>query len=398
MPAIAAASSEGASASLESAGMRADVISATEALVRVDTAPGCSTGGLVDALVGELRALGAATHVQVGEHDGVPQANLVARLGGDGPAGLVLAGHLDTVPWRDEMRATTSPERDGRRLYGRGTCDMKGPIAAQLEAAARTADRLGRPLVLAYTYAEEIGCHGAMRLVDGRVDLGDLTGACCVVGEPTGLAPIVAHKGYGVATIELAGRPAHSSDPWAGADTSVAVGELLVGLHALRERLRAIPDDGPFTPPCTTLNTGLVQSGSARNVVPDRASITLEFRELPGFDHEGLVAEVDAILARALAAAPGVSGRVRWPTPHPPFDQSTTDPFVALVEQATGRAPGVVPFYTEAELYRAGLSVPTVVCGPGAIEQAHRVDESIAFDELEEGVELYAALIEARCG
>jgi len=380
--------------------MRRDVIAATEALVRVDTAPGHSTGVLVDALVEDLRGLGAGCRVQDGEHGGVPQSNLVARLGGDGPAGLVLAGHLDTVPWRDEMRATTAPERDGRRLFGRGTCDMKGAIAAQLEAAACRAGRLRRPLVLAYTYAEEVGCHGALRLVDGRADLGDLSEACCVVGEPTGLRPIVAHKGYGVATVELSGAPAHSSDPWAGADVSVAVGEVLVGLHALRERLRLEGEaaGSDFAPPCTTLNTGMVAAGSAPNVVPDRASVSLEFRELPGFDHEALVAEVDAVLEAALARAPGVSGRVRWPAPLPSFAQDVVDPLVAQLAEATGQPPGVVPFYTEAELYRGGLSVPTVVCGPGEIEQAHRVDESIAFDDLERGVALYEHLIEARCG
>lgn len=128
--------------------MRPDVITLTERLVALDTAPGHSTGPLVALLAGDLQGLGARVTVQDGSWAGVPQRNLVARLGGDGPAGLVLAGHLDTVPWEDGQRATIHAVRDGRSLFGRGTCDMKGAVAAQLEAAASRVDRLRRPLLL----------------------------------------------------------------------------------------------------------------------------------------------------------------------------------------------------------------------------------------------------------
>ena len=263
--------------------MRADVVTLTERLVSVDTAPGLSTNPLVQLLADEARSLGALVAVQDGQHDGVPQQNLIVRFGGDGSAGLVLAGHIDTVPWSQGQRATVTPERAGSTLYGRGTCDMKGAVAAQLEAAAAQAQRLSRPLVLCWTYAEEVGCHGAVALVDQAGLLGDLRDARCIVGEPTGLVPITGHKGYGAVRFELTGRPAHSSNPWAGADASVALGCLLRNLHELREDLRGEGDpDGAHDPPCSTLNTGIVSAGSARNIVPATAQVTVEYRPLPG--------------------------------------------------------------------------------------------------------------------
>lgn len=381
------------------AAMARDVVALTEKLVSIDTAPGCSTVGMAEVLAGELKALGASVKVQAGEWGGVAQRNLVARFGGDGPAGLILAGHIDTVPWQKENRATARPERDGRTLYGRGSCDMKGPIAAQIEAAARTRGALRRPLVLLYSYAEEVGCHGAMRLVDERARVGDVRDAVAIVGEPTSCVPILAHKGYCVAKLRLAGRPAHSKDPWAGADASVALGVLLVELHALREALRREGDPAcGLTPPCTTLNTGVISAGTAENIVPDRAEMLLEWRPVPGTDGEALRRRVQACLDTACAAAPGVRGVLEWPAPLPPFRQDASARLVTWLVERTGNQPGTVAFYTEAELYRAGLGVPTVVCGPGTIENAHRVDESIEFDELEAGAVLYADAITAFCG
>jgi acetylornithine deacetylase len=151
-------------------------------------------------------------------------------------------------------------------------------------------------------------------------------------------------------------------------------------------------------PPCTTLNTGRISAGTADNVVPDRAELRLEWRPLPGFDGAELRARVESLLAAACAAAPGVRGEVTWPEPLPAFHQAAAHPFVKWVGERTGQPHGTVAFYTEAELYRAGLQVPTVVCGPGSIGRAHRVDESILFDELEAGLALYGDAIAEFCG
>jgi len=305
------------------------------------------------------------------------------------------------VPWEPAFRASTSPERDGRRLYGRGACDMKGPIAAMLlaaERAARGGRPLRRPLALALTFAEETGCDGALALVQARAALGDLTGAACVVGEPTGLRPMTGHKGYWIAQFSLSGVPAHSSRPALGADASRALALLLGELHELRLELQAAPPAPGFDPPQTTLNTGLLSAGLARNVVPDRAALTLELRPVPGSDPAALRAEVQACLQRAIAAVPGTHGTLHWVETMPAFAQPAGSQLERWLVERTGQAPGVVPFYTEAELYRAGLGVPTCVCGPGSIDQAHRVDESILFDELAAGEELYARAIADFCG
>jgi acetylornithine deacetylase len=380
--------------------MTDDVVGLTEELVRVDSAPGQSTSGVAGVVVERLRGLGGHVALQPGEAKGVGHVNVLARFGGDAPAGLVLAGHLDTVAWEPQFRSTTTPERDGRRLYGRGACDMKGPIAAQLLAAEQAVrgGPLKRPLVLAYTFAEEIGCDGALALVAGRAALGDVSQAVCLVGEPTGLAPMTGHKGYWIAHLRLAGVPAHSSRPYLGVDASHALALLLGELHALRQRLLQDSRAEGFEPPQTTLNTGLVSAGLARNMVPDRAEVVVELRPVPGTDADALRRDVEACVERAAAAVPGVRGEVEWIETMPAFGQDRGAPLVGWLEERTGQAAGVIPFYTEAELYRAGFGVPTAVCGPGSIDMAHRVDESILFDELEAGRAFYADAIAAFCG
>ena len=379
--------------------VRADVVSLTERLVRVDTAPGRSTNGIVGLLAEEMRELGGVVTVQDAVLDGVEQQNLVVRFGGEGPAGLVLAGHIDTVPWTNEMRATATPERDGRTLYGRGTCDMKGAVAAQIEAAAACHEALKRPLVLAWTHSEEVGCHGAVQLVGQPALVGDLSDAACIVGEPTDLVPITSHKGYGGVRIELTGEPAHSSNPWAGADASQALATLLRDLHELRESLRdEAPPSTLHDPPSTTINTGLVKAGSARNVVPGSASVDVEFRPIPGADLKDLRRRLRACADLACASSPGVTHEMHWLPVHPAFDQPVNTRLIEWLVERTGHAPAGVPFYTEAELYRSGLDIPTVVCGPGSIEQAHRVDESVSFEALGAGQALYEDAIRSFCG
>lgn len=381
--------------------MRADVVGLTERLVAVDTAPGCPTRGLVEQLAAELRADGAEVRLQLGELDGQPQGNLVARFGGDGPAGLLLAGHLDTVPWQADQRATITPERDARRLYGRGTCDMKGALAAQWEAVVSRADALRRPALLAWTWGEEIGCHGAKALTAEPALLGDVSEAVALVGEPTDLRPITAHKGYLIVRIVLHGEPAHSSDPWAGTDASVGLAILLRDLHELRESLRREGrehGDARHHPPGTTLNTGLVSAGSARNVVPDRAELVVELRPVAEQDGADLRRRLRACIDLACAAVPGLRAEVEEVEDNPAFDQPHATRLVQWLEERLGAAPGAVPFYTEAELYRRGFGTPVVVCGPGSIANAHRVDEWVGFDELAAGQALYADALDAFCG
>jgi acetylornithine deacetylase len=206
------------------------------------------------------------------------------------------------------------------------------------------------------------------------------------------------HKGYWIAELSLFGVPAHSSRPTLGADASRALALLLGELHALREELARSSVAEGFEPRQTTLNTGLISAGLARNVIPDRAQVTVELRPVPGVDAEGLKRAVAGCLQRAVTQVPGTRGELEWIETMPAFGQAPQAPVVGWLRERTGAAPGVIPFYTEAELFRAGLGVDAVVCGPGSIDQAHRTDESVLFDELEAGVALYADAIAEFCG
>ncbi len=251
---------------------------------------------------------------------------------------------------------------------------MKGGIAAQLlaaQAAARGGRPLRRPLALAFTFAEETGCDGALALVAARERLGDLTGAACLVGEPTGLAPMTGHKGYWIAHLRLSGVPGHSSRPALGADASRALALLLGELHALREELVRSSRAAGFDPPETTLNTGLVSAGLARNVIPDRAEVVLELRPVPGADGEALKRAVAGCVQRAVAQVPGTAGTVEWIETMPAFGQAADAPLIRWLAERTGVAPAVIPFLHRGRAVsrrpaRAGRGVRAGLDRPGA--------------------------------
>jgi len=365
----------------------------TEDLVGIDTVSSKPCEPLVRRILDELEPLGAQVTLQKKPgHDG--QVNLLARLGPDAPGGLALAGHLDTVPWDGSMRATTQAERDGRRLYGRGTCDMKGAIAGMIHAAAAI-DRsaLRKPLWLAFTFEEEIGCHGA-KLME---ELGPLRAEHCIIGEPTGLAPVIAHKGYLIAELQFRGTPCHSSDPREGASALRAAARSLDALLSLGDEWCGEPDPNcGLTPPWTTVNVGQMHGGTARNVVPEAAALTLEIRPLPGLDVDALLARAQQVAAAATRSIPGVELEFTATERDAPFSNSSNAPIVSWLVEATGQAPTTVPFYTEAAI-TSRMGASTCVCGPGEIAQAHRVDEWVELDALEAAAQLYRSAIEEFC-
>lgn len=370
-----------------------DPLQLTEELVRIDTVSTKPCAPLVRRILDELEPLDADVRLVTKPGD-EGQVNLLARIGPDVPGGLAFAGHMDTVPWDKAMRATTAPERDGRRLYGRGTCDMKGAIAAMLHAARASAGApLLKPLWLAFTFQEEIGCHGAKLLED----VVQLPAEHCIVGEPTGLRPVIAHKGYVIADLTFSGTPCHSSDPSGGASALHAAARSLDRLLAMGQRWAEDPDPSTaLRPPYTTVNVGLLSGGTARNVVPESAKLTLEMRPLPGTSPESLFAAARAEVNAALATVPGVSVDFVETEADEPFSNSASTKLVSWLQERAGKEPGTVPFYTEAQiLTRMGPS--TCVFGPGEIAQAHRVDEFVEFDALDAAAEHYRAAIEEFC-
>lgn len=370
-----------------------DPVALTEELVGFDTVSSRSNAPCLARVAELLEPLGAHIHLQRKPGDD-RQVNLLARFGPDIDGGLALAGHSDTVPWDGSMRATTSAERDGRRMYGRGTCDMKGAIAAMLcaaEAVDRT--RLRKPLHLAFTFEEEIGCHGAKLLETAA----PLSIDHCIIGEPTGLRPVTLHKGYVTAVCDLKGTPCHSSDPDQGASAIHAAVRAVEALLALGPQFKAEADPSlGLRPPYTTINIGMLSGGTARNVVPEAATFCIETRPLPGVDTDALVRLLRATVADAVAGVAGVEVEISDIDQDQPFHTPSEAPLAAWLVERTGFPTSTVPFYTEAQIFNR-MGARTVVCGPGEIAQAHRVDEWVELDALEAAAQLYRAAIEEFC-
>jgi acetylornithine deacetylase len=354
-------------------------------LVAIPGLPGQPNGAIVDYVRARLLAAGAAVHVLPGPEG--DRANVFATIGPADRPGIVLSGHMDVVPiegqaWTsDPFRLT---QTDGR-LVGRGTTDMKGFLACVLAMAPDFAAMdLARPVHVAFSYDEEIGCRGAPHLVAA------LPGLCAppsgaIVGEPSDMAPVLAHKGKAALEIVIEGVAGHSSDPAAGENALYPAGELLVLLRDEAARLAAEgPFDPRFSPPHSTLQAGLIRGGAAVNIIPDRCVLEVEARAIPAQPPRAVLAP---LLARLDAmAADGRRLKLAWrETAAYPHLAPAEDPALAeLLTRLTGRAAvGAVSYGTEAGLFQAA-GVPAIICGPGSIARAHRPDEHILPAELED--------------
>ena len=322
------------------------------------------------------------------------KANLIATLG-DGPAGLVLSGHSDTVPF-DEAQWATDPfelvERDGR-LFGLGSADMKGFFAAALHAAVQfDAAKLKQPVILLATADEESTMNGARDLVAAHRP----TARYAVIGEPTMLTPVRAHKGILMESFELVGRSGHSSDPSLGNSALEAMVDAIVALRAEREQLQREHRDPAFSVAEPTLNLGKIAGGDSPNRICASCSLSYDVRLLPGMD----VAQTRGRLRDAVRRGTekrGVAFEFHDQIePVPPFETDEDAQLVQQLASLTGRAPETVLFCTEAPFLQA-LGMETVVCGPGSINVAHQPNEFVARDQLTAATELYAQLIHSLC-
>jgi len=342
----------------------------------------------------------AGARVEMIHNDTYTKANVFATLGPEEDGGIVLSGHTDVVPVEDQDW-TSEPfamrEADGR-LYGRGTCDMKGFIAAALATARDySPDRLRRPLHFAFTYDEETGCFGGRALVE-HLKTHDLRPALAIVGEPTGMQIIEGHKGCYEYTTSFTGLEGHGSAPDRGVNAVEYAVRYAARLMALHEDLRArAPSGSPFDPPWTTVNIGRLSGGVAHNVIANHAEVDWEMRpvrtEDADFVKDALRNYVEGTLLpamRRVAPKAGIEttviGEVEGLLPMPVNEAR------ALVSDLTGgNSTGVVPFGTEAGLFQTlGLSV--VVCGPGSIEQAHKADEYLEARQLSACIDMLSRL------
>jgi acetylornithine deacetylase len=370
-------------------------------LVAFDTTSRNPNLPLIESVGAYLAALGVPYRLS---RDGTgSKANLHAIVGPQAPGGVAFSGHVDTVPV-DGQAWTGDPfalrRRDGR-LVGRGTADMKGFVAAMLAAVPDLlAANLARPVHLFLSYDEEVSCDGARRLVD---DLGEsgLLPALCIVGEPTGMQPVLAHKGRLAAEALVRGKAWHSSETDRGANAVQAAAEAVAWIAAeARRRERDGPFKPGFDPPCTTWHVGTFEGGTILNIVPERARFVFEIRNLPGEDSRADLARFEAhvraeIEPRLRAVDPACGFEVRVLNVLPSFSLDPAHALADAVRQVTGaNATGKVSYGTEAGIYQeAGLA--TIVCGPGHIAQAHTADEWIAEDQLAQ-CDLFLRRIAAR--
>ncbi|MCB2102855.1 MAG: acetylornithine deacetylase [Rhodobacterales bacterium] len=333
-----------------------------------------------------------------------PKANLYATIGPDDRPGVMLSGHTDVVPadpadWtRCQPFAPTVTEG---RLYGRGTSDMKSFIGIALAHVPLMLERgMETPVHLALSYDEEVGCLGVRSLVE-QLALAPIRPAFCVVGEPTSMGVMIAHKGKRSYTATVTGHEAHSSLAPHGVNAVEYAAELIT---FIRRRGRRAAQEGPFDAdydvPHTTFHVGTVKGGTALNIVPRSCAFQFEFRHLPQDDPADLFAEVEAhardVLEPEMHAVQPDTGITFDEVPDlPALNTAPDDDVVAFVKALAGQnSHGKVAFATEAGLFQRRAGIPTVVCGPGSIEQAHKPDEFISLDQIAKGEAFMRRLID----
>jgi acetylornithine deacetylase len=332
------------------------------------------------------------------------KANLWATIGPKDEAGYVLSGHTDVVPV-DGQEWRTNPfelaERDGR-LYGRGTCDMKGFLACVLaEVPAMVAQPLKRPIHIAFSYDEEVGLLGVRHMLAVVDQLAPVKPIVCFVGEPTSMQVIVAHKSRHVYRARVHGKPCHSSLAPRGVNAIDYAAEVVLKVRDIARRLAAdSPRDNQYDLPFSTAHTGLIAGGEAVNIVPEECEVAFEFRTLPGLDHQSLVDEVmayarDHLEPQMRAIAPEAHIVIEPVNNSPGFDTAIDSEPVLMAKRLSGRNDHAkVAYGTEAGLFVWQGGIPSVVIGPGSIEQAHGEDEYVDVAELSKCLGFIDRLVE----
>ncbi len=362
-----------------------------EQLIGFRTVSRDSNLGLIEWVRDYLQSHGARTRLTYDATGG--KANLFATLGDSPRPGLILSGHSDVVPvdgqdWDTDPFAAV--EKDGK-LFARGAADMKGFIGVALAQAPRfvaalQSGRLDAPLHYALSYDEEVGCLGVRGLIEDLQAQGIKPGGC-VVGEPTSMQPIVAHKGTHRFRCAVHGREAHSSYVTHGVNAIEYAARLIVFIRGLAERLAASEQrDYGFTVPYSTLSTGVIRGGIAANVVPKDCEFQFDMRTLPQTSPDDLYQEIRAhaaVLAREMQRIDAQSGiDLTWSSQTVGLAASEADAIVQWAKRLSGSdSVGKVSYGTEAGLFQ-GMGVAAVICGPGDIAQAHRPNEFVSLEQL----------------
>lgn len=359
-----------------------------ERLVAFRTVSAKSNLALIDHAEGLLAEAGFET--QRLPDPELAKSGLVARIGPDGPGGVLLSAHSDVVPV--EGQAWTRPPfemtPEGDRLYGRGTTDMKGYLASMLSLAGRVdAQTLKQPLMLIISYDEEIGCQGIRKMLPAFKDLG-WSPELCIVGEPTSMRPATGHKGKAALRATCHGQAGHSALAPKYVNALHLAAEFITALQAIQcDYAASDAQDSAYDVPYSTVHAGTLHGGTALNIVPQQAVIDFELRHLPqdvlpDFLNR-LTSETDRICAPYRKHFAGAGIDIEVTNTYPGLDISSGHPAVQRVTRLCGSDELTkVAFGTEAGFF-AGMGLPTLVCGPGSMEaQGHKADEYVTLAQL----------------
>lgn len=361
-------------------------------LIAFDTTSRNSNRALIDFIQDYLQGYGISSHLTISSCG--HKANLLATLpalGGVTQGGLVLSGHTDVVPVDNQNWSYppfTATIANGR-VYGRGSCDMKGFIAVVLGLIPQVAtQKLTRPLHLAFSYDEEVGCCGAVDLIDDIIAQG-LQPEYCLVGEPSSMEVITAHKGINNYRIQVFGKACHSSLTNQGCNAIEYAAEIIVKLRALANQLRLTGANDPdYDVPYSTLSTNLINGGIATNIIPEFCEVYFELRNLPQIDHQQILQPLtDFIEQDLLPRMRGEFADARIEISQTAQVPGLTDQYnhdlAAIVRQIVASyTVKKVAYATEGGMFQ-NARIPTVICGPGSITEAHRPDEFVTLTQLE---------------
>ncbi len=361
-------------------------------LIAFDTTSRLSNLALIDDTANYLHGMGAKPWLAYNEQG--TKANLFATIpaaNGSVEGGLILSGHTDVVP-TDGQNWQSDPYqadiRDGK-LYGRGSADMKGFIASVLTAAPRMmAAKLKRPLHIALSYDEEVGCLGAPVMI-AELQRRGLTPEHCIVGEPSGMRMVVAHKGIHAFNCKVHGKAAHSSLTPEGVNAIEYAARLIVFINDLAAKLKQRQDlDTAFDVPFSSLSVNTIRGGNAVNIIPALCEFQFDYRNLPHMQPQDVVEPIEAYIRQVLEPQmQAVDAAARIELVHatnvPALPEAEARLLHELVEQLVGESGRhKVAYATEGgQFWQAGIH--TVICGPGHIAQAHKPDEFVSLAQLE---------------
>jgi acetylornithine deacetylase len=376
-----------------------------EKLISFDTTSRNPNLDLINFVVSYLEDLGVSPMLVHNEER--TKANLYATLGPQDMPGIMLSGHTDVVPV-DGQAWDSDPwqviEQDGK-LFGRGTCDMKGFIAICLAYTPIFLERgLNTPIHLAFSYDEEIGCIGVQTLIEKMKHM-PIKPAMCIVGEPTSMDVSLGHKGKRSYDITVRGLECHSSLAPFGVNAVEFGADLINYMTGMAKRFA---DEGPFDEAYdvtyTTVHTGVISGGTALNIVPKECIIRCEFRNLAEHDPDSIIAEIETYARETLeprmhAVDPNTGIDVVEVTDAPGLNTAADAEVVTFVKSLAGRNNHIkVAFATEAGLFTERVGIPTVICGPGSIEQAHKPNEYCSLEQLELCEQFMDRLVDSVCG